>query len=168
MLAAFDTASAQVREAAGAEAGRDGMGTTVTALLFADDRVGLAHVGDSRAYLSRDGALSQLTRDDTFVQALVDQGVLTAEAARHHPHRSLVTQAMQGQPLTPYSATLAVLPGDVYLLCSDGLSDVVTNDVIARILGSATDLDQLGRELVAAAVEEGAPDNVTVVLAAVG
>jgi protein phosphatase len=155
------------------------MGTTVTAILFAaastgpggpehaavvGDRVAIMHVGDSRGYLFRDGVLTQLTKDDTYVQALVDQGVLTPDGARRHPQRSLVTQAMQGQPLDPFSTTLEPRPGDVYLLCSDGLSDVVADDELARIVGARTDLADCARRLVEAAVEGGGPDNVTVVL----
>jgi protein phosphatase len=179
------------------------MGTTVTAILFAGDgdrgvgdRAVLMHVGDSRGYLFRDGVLTQLTKDDTYVQALVDQGVLTPDGARRHPQRALVTQAMQGQPLDPFVAPLEPRAGDLYLLCSDGLSDVVADDELARILAEATTGgpttgdqpagdaggnqaggDQAGggdpsglagcaRALVAAAVEGGAPDNVTVVLGA--
>jgi protein phosphatase len=162
---AFDAASATVRAAAEADAVRDGMGTTLTALLFTGDRLAMMHVGDSRAYRLRDGALEQLTHDDTYVQALVDSGVLTAQGARTHPQRSLVTQAMQGGPISPHDALLDVRAGDAFLLCSDGLSDVVPDETIAEILRRQPDLDRAAADLVAAAVAEGAPDNVTVLLA---
>lgn len=165
LRAGFEEASTRIRAAAAEDAVRDGMGTTVTALLFGSDRVALMHIGDSRGYLLRDGVLTQLTKDDTFVQALVDQGVLTAQDARSHPQRSLVTKAMQGQSVAPYGATLPVRPGDLYLLCSDGLSDVVTDDEIANLLRTATSLDDCASRLVTAAVDGGGPDNVTVLLA---
>jgi protein phosphatase len=168
LRSAFDTASARIRAAAAQEdEKRYGMGTTVTAVLFDDDDFGravLMHVGDSRGYLFRDGVLTQLTKDDTYVQALVDQGVITPDSARRHPQRSLVTQAMQGQPIVPYATSLEPREGDVLLLCSDGLSDVVTDDRIARLMGERAGLAECARSLVDAALEEGAPDNVTVVL----
>jgi PPM family protein phosphatase len=169
LRSAFDAATARIRAAAAQDdANRYGMGTTVTAVLFDGDdfgRAALMHVGDSRGYLFRDGVLTQLTKDDTYVQALVDQGVITPDGARRHPQRSLVTQAMQGQPIAPYATSLEPREGDVLLLCSDGLSDVVTDDQIARLMGDRTGLDECARSLVDAALEEGGPDNVTVVLA---
>jgi protein phosphatase len=168
LRAAFDAASERIRAAAAQDdAVRYGMGTTVTALLFSDDltaRVAIMHVGDSRGYLFRDGVLTQLTKDDTYVQALVDRGVLTPDGARRHPQRSLVTQAMQGQPLAPFSTTLEPRAGDVFLLCSDGLSDVVPDDEMAQLIGSRADLRRCAERLVDAAVAAGGPDNVTVVL----
>lgn len=167
LQAGFEAASEQIRAAAEDDAVRDGMGTTVTALLFGAERAALMHVGDSRGYLFREGVLTQLTRDDTYVQALVDQGVITAEMARNHPQRALVTQAMQGRPIEPLAVTLTPKAGDVFLLCSDGLSDVVTDEAITAILSTGPDLDARARALVDAAIEGGGPDNVTVVLAEV-
>lgn len=167
LRAAFEEASGLIRVAAQEDAVREGMGTTVTALLFGADRAGLMHIGDSRGYLFRDNELTQLTKDDTFVQALVDQGVITPGDARAHPQRALVTKAMQGQPIAPYAAAVPVQLGDVYLVCSDGLSDVVPDDMISGLLRTRGDLESCAAGLVSAAVAGGGPDNVTVVLAEV-
>lgn len=162
---AVDAANRQIREAAQAHPGRDGMGTTVTALLLSGDRLALLHVGDSRGYLFRDGTLTQLTRDDTYVQGLVDRGVLTPEEARAHPQRSVVTQAVQGQDFTSTGAILTPGEGDRYLLCSDGLSDYVTDEAIAAALRPHSDLRQCAEALVKLTLLSGAPDNVSVVVA---
>jgi protein phosphatase len=136
---AVESANRQIRDAAAANPAHEGMGTTVTALLLAGDQVALAHVGDSRCYLLRDGELSQLTRDDTFVQELVEHGLLTAAQARTHPHRSLVTQAVQGEDLSPALRLLTPCPGDRFLLCSDGLSDAISDEAIAGVLRAVSD-----------------------------
>ncbi len=173
LRAAADAANRKIREATESNPETDGMGTTITALLLADlaadgrgaGTIGLLHVGDSRCYLGRDGDMSQVTKDDTFVQALVDQGVLSAEDARHHPRRSLVIQAVVGQDLSPTCEVLAARPRDRFLVCSDGLSDVVTDDAIARVLLSDLDPRTCGERLVRLALDAGAPDNVTVIVA---
>lgn len=165
LRAAIETANGQIRAAAESDEARSGMGTTVTALLLAGDRLALLHVGDSRCYLMRDGALSQLTKDDTYVQSLVDQGVLTAEDARRHPQRSLITQAVQGAQFTAACAVLTPRPADRFLLCSDGLSDFVADEAIAEALGSCPDPERCAELLVKLALQAGAPDNVTVVVA---
>ena len=144
---------------------REGMGTTLTAVLFAGNKIGLVHVGDSRAYLMRDGVLSQITRDDTFVQMLVDKGTLTAEEARGHPRRSVITQAVQGDSYRAATALLPVEPGDRVLLCRDGLSDYVEDAVIGRTLREVVDLEACAKELVSLALAAGTYDNVTVVVA---
>ena len=142
----------------------DGMGCTVTALLFDGRRAGLLHVGDSRAYLLRDGALSQITRDDTYVQSLVDEGSLSADEAHSHPRRSLILKALTGEPVEPTTVTREARVGDRYLLCSDGLSDPVSFDTIAETLSTGNCGDAADR-LVALALRSGGPDNVTVVVA---
>lgn len=165
---AVDAANQEIRRSTQANPANDGMGTTVTAVLLAGDagdRVGLLHVGDSRAYLLRDGGLTQLTRDDTYVQALVDQGVLTPEGARNHPQRSLVTRAVHGEHLAPTCQLLPVQLGDRLLLCSDGLSDIVAEPVIGLTLHSYPDSQECAEQLVKLALQAGAPDNVTVVVA---
>jgi PPM family protein phosphatase len=161
---AVDAANLKIRESADSDPTHDGMGTTVTALLLSGDQIGLLHVGDSRAYLWRDRALTQLTRDDTFVQGLVDQGVLTSAEARSHPRRSLVTQAVQGHDYQPSSRLIVPKVNDRFLLCSDGLSDVVTDDAIAEALGSYRDPKRCSQRLVDLALRAGAPDNVTAVI----
>jgi PPM family protein phosphatase len=170
LQAAAATANRQIREVTRTNPANDGMGTTITALLLCrgsdgSPQLGLLHVGDSRCYRCRARQLTQLTRDDTFVQSLVEHGVITAEGARTHPRRSLVTQAVQGLELTVTCEVLTPLPGDRYLLCSDGLSDVVSDREIAQELAGAKDPRSCGERLVHLALAAGAPDNVTVVVA---
>ena len=143
-----------------------GMGTTLTALLLDDDLLALAHVGDSRAYRVRDGVLEQITRDHTFVQMLVEMGDLTPEAAEHHPQRHVVVKALQGNGDAVTADVLVgpARPGDRWLLCSDGLSDYVEQATIASALADPRTDGAVGA-LVAAALEAGAPDNVTCVVA---
>ncbi|RKR91439.1 protein phosphatase [Micromonospora pisi] len=164
---ALAEASARIRAAVEAEPTRQGMGTTLTALLFSAAGTGLAlaHIGDSRAYLLRDGMFTQVTRDDTFVQLLVDQGVIDAEQARSHPRRAVVTQALQGEPANPAYATATPVAGDRWLLCSDGLSNVVRSDSLAEALHSYPDRDACAKRLVDLALRAGGPDNITVVVA---
>jgi serine/threonine protein phosphatase PrpC len=162
---AADTANREIHRVSESDPANDGMGTTATAVLLSGDQLAVLHVGDSRAYVERDGDLQQMTRDDTFVQSLVDQGLITPDEARHHPRRSVVMQALQG---FEYEASLTLRParsGDRLLLCSDGLSDVVTDDVIGRTLRSLPDLKQCADELVRLALNSGSTDNVTVVVA---
>jgi protein phosphatase len=142
------------------------MGTTMTALLLHDDSVALVHVGDSRAYRLHDGTLEQLTRDHTFVQLLVEIGDLTPEAAEHHPHRHVIVKALQGSG-DAVAADVEVrpaVPGERYLLCSDGLSDCVPRDAIAGALG-LPEPQAAADALVELALAAGAPDNVTCVVA---
>jgi protein phosphatase len=164
LRAVVATANQRIRAAIDADPARDGMGTTLTAALLAGEVLVIAQVGDSRCYLLRDNQLTQLTRDDTFVQALVDQGALTREQARHHPQRSLVTRAVQGVDAPPAVGTITLLPGDRLLLCSDGLSDYVEDQAIAATLALHADRQQCGEQLVKLAHQAGAPDNVTVVV----
>ena len=152
-------------EAIEADPRLDGMGTTLTAMLADGDRLDLVHVGDSRAYAWRDGMLHQLTRDDTYVQGLVDKGVISKEEARAHPQRALVTQAVHGSGVNPTFAVVTPRPGDRFLLCSDGLSDYVDDEAIARALRELPDLHACAHRLVELALAEGAPDNVSVILA---
>ncbi|UVE94081.1 PP2C family serine/threonine-protein phosphatase [Dietzia sp. B32] len=142
----------------------DGMGCTATALLFDGRRMGLIHVGDSRAYLLRDGTLTQITKDDTFVQSLVDRGELSADEAHTHPRRSLILKALTGEPVEPTAVIREARVGDRYLLCSDGLSDPVSTETIAETLGTGT-VDEAADRLVQLALRSGGPDNITVVLA---
>ena len=112
----------------------EGMGTTLTAILFAGTRLGLVHIGDSRAYQLRDGMLTQITKDDTFVQSLIDEGRITEEEAHTHPQRSLLLRAITGQDVDPSLTIREARPGDRYLLCSDGLSGVVSDETLAETL----------------------------------
>ncbi|WP_306363382.1 PP2C family serine/threonine-protein phosphatase [Nocardia sp. CC227C] len=142
----------------------DGMGTTLTAILFAGKKLGLAHVGDSRAYLFRNDELTQITRDDTFVQSLVDEGRITPEQAHTHPQRSLIMRALTGNEIEPTLIVRESRAGDRYLLCSDGLSDVVSDETIGNTLREGT-TDEAADRLIELALRSGGPDNVTVVVA---
>jgi serine/threonine protein phosphatase PrpC len=142
----------------------EGMGTTLTAILFAGGRLALCHVGDSRAYLVRDGQLSQITHDDTFVQTLIDDGRITAEEANSHPQRSLLLRALNGQEVEPDLSMREARAGDRYLLCSDGLSGVVSEDTLAEALKDP-DPQTTADRLIELALRSGGPDNVTVIVA---
>lgn len=142
----------------------EGMGTTLTALLFDGTRLGMVHVGDSRGYLLRDGELIRITRDDTYVQSLVDEGSITEEEASMHPQRSLILKALTGRPVEPTLSYRDVQLGDRYLLCSDGLSDPVSADTIKECLSSGNPAEAAER-LISFALRSGGPDNVTVVVA---
>jgi serine/threonine protein phosphatase PrpC len=142
----------------------DGMGTTLTALLFAGSRVGLVHVGDSRAYLVRGGQLTQITHDDTFVQALIDEGRLTEEEASSHPQRSLILHALNGAEVEPDLSIREARIGDRYLVCSDGLSDVVSPETLLEAL-QLPDPHESADRLVELALRAGGPDNVTCIVA---
>jgi len=142
----------------------EGMGTTLTAILFAGNRLGLVHVGDSRGYLLRDGELTQITKDDTFVQTLVDEGRITAEEAHSHPQRSLIMRALTGHEVEPTLTVREAHAGDRYLLCSDGLSDPVSHDTILDAL-QIPDVTDSADRLIEMALRGGGPDNVTVVVA---
>ena len=142
----------------------DGMGTTLTAILFAGKKLGLAHIGDSRAYLFRENELAQITRDDTFVQSLVDEGRITPEQAHTHPQRSLIMRALTGNEIDPTLIMREARAGDRYLLCSDGLSDVVSDETIGNTLREGN-TDEAADRLIELALRSGGPDNVTVVVA---
>jgi protein phosphatase len=165
LRAAVEAANDEVRVTAAADPAREGMGTTVTALLRDGHELAMLHIGDSRAYRLRDGALTQLTRDDTFVQTLVDEGVISRAEARVHPHKSVVTQALQGHPLDPTEVRLVLRAGDRYLLCSDGLSDVVTDETIGQTLDEVANLKECAQRLIDLARRAGGPDNITAVIA---
>ncbi|MFI6871022.1 PP2C family protein-serine/threonine phosphatase [Nocardia sp. NPDC050406] len=142
----------------------DGMGTTLTAILFAGKKLGLAHIGDSRAYMLRNAELTQITRDDTFVQSLVDEGRITPEQAHTHPQRSLIMRALTGNEIEPTLIVREARAGDRYLLCSDGLSDVVSDETICNTLREGS-TDEAADRLIELALRSGGPDNVTVVVA---
>lgn len=143
----------------------DGMGTTLTSILFVGNKLGLAHIGDSRAYLLRGGELAQITRDDTFVQSLVDEGRITPEQAHTHPQRSLIMRALTGNEIDPTLVMREARSGDRYLLCSDGLSDVVSDETIENTMLEGGGSDECADRLIELALRSGAPDNVTVVVA---
>ena len=166
---AVESAGATIGLVVGDSPDLAGMGTTVTALYWLPDvdgaRIAIVHVGDSRAYLLRDGDLSQITHDHTYVQTLVDAGRITEEEAHTHPRRNLLMRALDGvQVAEPDLSVREARRGDRYLLCSDGLHGLVSSDEIAGILGSREPTVCV-TELVDLALSRGAPDNVTVVVA---
>jgi protein phosphatase len=154
----------QLRAGTALDPARTGMGTTLTALLTDGEHVALAHVGDSRAYLLRAGELTQLTRDQTLVQTMVEAGLITRDEARRHPHKNVVLQAVDGdRPAVPDLGLVDVRPGDRLLVCSDGLSDLVDDEQIRACLAQEEVADAVDR-LVDAALAAGGRDNVTCVV----
>jgi protein phosphatase len=147
-----------------------GMGTTVSALVMVDDYAVIAHIGDSRIYLYRDDALTQITTDHTFVQRLVDSGRITPEEARYHPRRSVLMRVLGDMDADPELDTfiMPTQPGDRWLLCSDGLSGVVDDPHTAKTLGAGLAPGRTADQLLKQALDGGAPDNVTIVLVDVG
>ena len=160
----MDEANNTIADEVASDRELDGMGTTLTALRFSGSQVGLVHVGDSRAYLMRGGHLSQITHDDTYVQSLVDQGRLTADEAANHPRKSVILRALTGTAVEPDVSIREARPGDRYLLCTDGLSDVVSTQTLFETL-SEGDPQGCADRLVELALRGGGPDNVTCIVA---
>jgi serine/threonine protein phosphatase PrpC len=142
----------------------DGMGTTLTAVLFSGSRLGLVNVGDSRTYLSRDGNLHQITHDDTFIQSLIDEGRITEEEAANHPQRSLLLRALTGHEVEPTLTVREARPGDRYLLCSDGLSSFVSHETLTEAI-RIPDPQACADRMIELALKAGGADNVTVIIA---
>jgi protein phosphatase len=158
-------ANRQIYEMAQADESKRGMGTTLTAALVEGDGVTVAHVGDSRGYRLRDGELEQITHDHSLVAELERSGQISPEDAFDHPSKSVITRALGPEPDVEVDAhTHAGRPGDVYLLSSDGLSDMITNDEIEAIMRGTESLDDAAESLVLAANQSGGRDNITVVL----
>ncbi|MGW4648968.1 PP2C family protein-serine/threonine phosphatase [Kitasatospora sp. NPDC004289] len=144
----------------------EGMGCTLTAMLWTGQRMGMVHIGDSRAYLLRDGSLAQITQDHTWVQRLVDEGRITPEEAETHPQRSLLMRALDGRgQVEPDLSIREVRAGDRYLICSDGLSGPVSHQTLEETLGSFYSPEQTVQELIQLALRGGGPDNITCVVA---
>jgi protein phosphatase len=166
LSSAVNTANTYLRDMVNGDPELRGMSTTVTALLRAGSRFGLVHVGDSRCYLLRGDELQQITHDHTFVQTLIDEGRITPEEADHHPQRSVITNALDGAAnldldLSVREARL----GDRYLLCSDGLSGVVSEDTLRETLASNNRPEDAVERLVELALRGGGPDNITAIVA---
>jgi PPM family protein phosphatase len=161
----IERANRAIHDRSRTEAKTAGMGTTVTAAYVGEREVTIAHVGDSRAYLLRDGDLTRLTKDHSLVGELVERGKLTEEQAEMHPQRSVITRALGSEPdvevdIEVYQARA----GDVFMLNSDGLTSMVHEPRVKEILEAGASLEQAGRELIAAANEAGGRDNITVIL----
>ncbi len=164
--AAVQRANDQLRQMVEEDPALEGMGTTLTALLWTGQRLGMVHVGDSRAYLLRDGVLTQITQDHTWVQRLVDEGRITEEEAGTHPQRSLLMRALgSGDHVEPDLSIREVRAGDRYLICSDGLSGVVSHQTMEDTLASYQGPQETVQELIQLALRGGGPDNITVIVA---
>jgi protein phosphatase len=167
---AIDEANRRICESIAAHEEQRGMGTTVAAVLAAGDRAVVAHVGDSRVYLLRDGRLLRLTSDHSWVNEQVKLGLLSDDAAQRHPMRNIVTRALGSRSDVDVEIALeAIRKGDVILLCSDGLNTMLSDDEIRDLLGAhRDDPEAAARTLVAAANARGGDDNVTVIVVRVG
>ncbi|HEX6583633.1 MAG TPA: Stp1/IreP family PP2C-type Ser/Thr phosphatase [Thermoleophilaceae bacterium] len=162
-------ANRRIYDLAVADESRRGMGTTLTLAKVHGDDVSLAHVGDSRAYRLREGELKQVTRDHSLVAELERSGQITPEAAEHHPQRSIITRALGPEPDVEVDTyTLAGREGDLFLICSDGLTSMISDDEVGSILRSAGSLKDAADELIRAANQSGGKDNITVILFRLG
>lgn len=164
MVRAIDSANAAVFQAAGQQQELEGMGTTVVACAVINGSACIANVGDSRAYLLRGDSVTQLTTDHSVVQSMVEKGQLTADEAKNHPNKNIITRAVGVAPdvtVDLYSCELQ--PQDVLLLCTDGLTNCVNPQQLAEFAKTATP-QQLPEQLIAAALAAGGPDNITVVV----
>ena len=165
---AVEAAQDQLAVLVDAEPALSGMGTTVTAVLANEGRLGLIHIGDSRAYLLRDHSLERMTHDHTLVQSLIDAGRITEDEARSHPQRAVVTRAVDGSSdVDPDVSVRELFVGDRLLLCSDGLSGVVSDDTLAGTLRQSPDVAGAATALIDLALRAGGPDNITCIVAAV-
>ena len=165
LMHSLHSIDSEISAVAEEEIEKRGMGTTLTALLIRDKFISLLHVGDSRCYRLRGNTLEQLSNDHTVIQELLDQGAITAAEAVEHPQRSMLTQALRGDgDVTPVLQIYEINKGDRYLLCSDGLSGVLTEKEI-KVGLKKSDRDQAVKFLVDATYINGAPDNVTVLIA---
>ena len=164
LRAIAEVANERIHSVAQSDSSRSGMGTTLTSAMVEGDEVSLAHVGDSRAYLWRDGRLRMLTSDHSLVEELRRQGRISDEQAQDHPQRSIITRALGPEAEVEVDTfSFSARPGDVFVLCSDGLTTMIKDDEIAAIIGRSESLDEAVRALVEAANERGGRDNITVV-----
>ncbi len=158
-------ANREIFDLAQGDASRSGMGTTLTAALVHGSEISFGHVGDSRAYVFREGKLKQITNDHSLVEELRRQGKLTRDQAAEHPQRSVITRALGPEPQVQVDTmTFSARAGDVFLLCSDGLTTMLTDEDVATILAGDDNLAMVGRRLIRAANDRGGRDNITVVL----
>ena len=161
---ALQKANDRIAELVADDLSLDGMGTTVCGALFDGEHLGVAHIGDSRGYLRRDGELTRLTHDHSWVQSLIDEGRITEDESHVHPHRSLLLRVLNGQPISEPDLELVTLhAGDRIMFCSDGLCGLVTDDVIGDAL-AGDDLDLVLTDLVEAAHAGGGLDNITIIV----
>jgi len=166
LVDAIKAANTAIHQASMSRPEQAGMGTTIVAAVFNGDHLTVAHVGDSRLYRYRDGRLEQITEDHSMVQELLRRGLITPEEARTSVNKNLVTRALGVDPVVEVDVRETDLAkGDLYLLCSDGLNDVLTDEEIAaQIAGHPNDLDAAARSMIQQVNERGGPDNVSIVL----
>jgi len=167
LLGRVATAQERIRERAEADPDMEGMGTTLTAALVREGRVFWVHVGDSRLYLLRRGAIAQITADHSFVRELVEHGDITPGEARVHPLRNMLDQCLGTPGMRPDSGELALLPGDTLLLCTDGLHGEIPGRRLREILNSGDTPESIASSLLDAALAAGGRDNVTLAIATV-
>jgi PPM family protein phosphatase len=166
LSSAVADANTRLQEMIAANPAVEGMGTTLTALLWSDGHAAVCHIGDSRGYLLRDGELYQITHDHTLVQSLVDEGRISVDDVSTHPQRSLLLRALDGRSIAePDLSVHEGQVGDRYLLCSDGLSGVVSDETLRDTLEGTADLDAVTRQLIELALRGGGPDNITCIVA---
>ena len=166
LASAVTAANSRLQEKIIANPAVEGMGTTLTALLWSDGHAAVCHIGDSRGYLLRQGELYQITHDHTLVQSLVDEGRISADDVSTHPQRSLLLRALDGRSAAePDLSVHDAMPGDRYLLCSDGLSGVVSDETLRDTLEAVADPEAATRELIELALAGGGPDNITCIVA---
>ena len=166
LSSAVTEANTRLQEMIIANPAVEGMGTTLTALFWSDGHAAVCHIGDSRGYLLREGELYQITHDHTLVQTLVDEGRISADDVSTHPQRSLLLRALDGRSVAePDLSVHEGQAGDRYLLCSDGLSGVVSDETLRETLASIEDPDAVARQLIELALHGGGPDNITCIVA---
>src|SRR3954447_15574640 len=162
-------ANRRIYDVASQDESRRGMGTTLTGAMVSGQEVAIGHVGDSRAYRLRDGSLEQLTRDHSLVAELERTGQISPEAAEHHPQKSIITRALGPEPEVEVDTyTVPGRSGDVYLLCSDGLTSMVSDDEMESVLRQSASLQDAADALIRAANQSGGKDNISVVLFRLG
>lgn len=162
-----DNANLAIFNSANANPAYAGMGTTLVLAVFRDGRLTVGHIGDSRCYRIRGAVMDQVTKDHSLLQEQIDAGMITLEQAAVSPIKNLVTRALGVEQSVMLEVNeFQVMPGDVYLMCSDGLSDMVEDEVIARIVGEGSELGQIAESLVTAANNNGGKDNISVLMVA--
>jgi len=166
LSSAVTAANTRLQEMIIANPAVEGMGTTLTALFWSDGHAAVCHIGDSRGYLLRDGELYQITHDHTLVQSLVDEGRISADDVSTHPQRSLLLRALDGRSVAePDLSVHDAQAGDRYLLCSDGLSGVVSDETLRETMATISDPEAVTRQLIELALHGGGPDNITCIVA---
>ena len=164
MEKSIQLANRKIREDAGRNEDQSGMGTTIVCMLICQSWFVIGNVGDSRCYRFREGQLSQMSEDHSWIQGMVTQGTIKKEHAKRHPQRGLLLQAMGNREIEPSFTTGCPIVGDVFVLCSDGLTEVVSNNTIGFVLNQDGSPQKTAEKLVELANENGGPDNISVIV----